>query len=1014
MSRSAILSIVVICLAMSCVQVRKSHQVDPLPNGIPRLNIVNDTTAVALKISALDIKTVVAGNIATTLFDIRFYNPNNRILEGELEFPLADGQHITRYALDINGALREAVVVEKAKARVAFETIVRRGIDPGLVEKTKGNNFRTRIYPLPAKGYRRILIEVEQTLEQNANKDLVYQLPLHEKNPIDSFSIEMKVLKTSVEPEILEDGTPVIDFKKQKDSYVSSYQQNNFIADQTIAFILKAFGEDGDIVLTENHNGQTYFYVNSRIEPQYKARKNPATIGLFWDVSASGEKRDLDKELGLLKKYLSALNNVSVSLIPFNIYTQPKEDFIIRGGNSSELIERLRKFEYDGGTQLGTLDLTYYNFEESILFSDGLSTFGKQDMIFSNFPVITVTSSPSANYSYLKHIALQTRGKFIDLSKQEPDELIKGLEAQPLQIVNIIYDAGEIEDVVIQSTTILYTGLSFAGKLKTVTAGIKVQLGFGSEVFTTKEYTISKEEDDDYDQIKRIWATMKITNLDMEYEKNREEITKLGKEFSVVTQNTSLLVLDRVEDYVEHEIEPPVELQKEYYSLLKGKRNSEHVAKELALNQALDEMKALKEWWKTDFSKIVATQEPKASQFTPPTTVDEAATRPTAIISDLIAAGGGDSLRVADSLTVSQWTDSTRRLNFGSGDAGSDNYQLLESSAYGLSVTPGVGALSSFNNTDVLMDGRAEITMEPQIQLKQWKPDATYLRTLEQTSARERFSKYLALKKDYNDQPSFFVDVARFFIEKSEKKMGVVVLSNICEMKLEDAGLLRIVANQLLDAGEKDLAIETFDQILKMREEDPQSYRDLALAYNETGEYSKAVELLYKLVTGIWDGRFGEVKGIALNEMNAIISARKASVNIAGIDKRLVYEMPVDVRIVIGWNADNSDIDLWVTDPTKELCSYQHTRTAMGGRISRDVTQGFGPEEFLLKKAKNGNYIVDVNLYGDHRQTLGGPIAIKADLFTDFGKPTQKRRTINFRVTTNKEVINLGSLKFGS
>jgi uncharacterized protein YfaP (DUF2135 family) len=114
------------------------------------------------------------------------------------------------------------------------------------------------------------------------------------------------------------------------------------------------------------------------------------------------------------------------------------------------------------------------------------------------------------------------------------------------------------------------------------------------------------------------------------------------------------------------------------------------------------------------------------------------------------------------------------------------------------------------------------------------------------------------------------------------------------------------------------------------------------------------------------------------------------------------------------WNADNSDIDLWVTDPNKEKCFYEHTETAIGGKISRDVTQGYGPEEFLLKKALNGNYIVDVNLFGDQRQTLGGPIAIKADLFTDFGKPTQKRKTINLRVTTNKEVINLGSLKFGS
>ena len=37
---------------------------------------------------------------------------------------------------------------------------------------------------------------------------------------------------------------------------------------------------------------------------------------------------------------------------------------------------------------------------------------------------------------------------------------------------------------------------------------------------------------------------MKIAQFDLQFEKNKEEITKLGKQFSVVTQNTSLVVLD--------------------------------------------------------------------------------------------------------------------------------------------------------------------------------------------------------------------------------------------------------------------------------------------------------------------------------------------------------------------------------------------------------------------------------------------------------------------------------------
>ncbi len=188
----------------------------------------------------------------------------------------------------------------------------------------------------------------------------------------------------------------------------------------------------------------------------------------------------------------------------------------------------------------------------------------------------------------------------------------------------------------------------------------------------------------------------------------------------------------------------------------------------------------------------------------------------------------------------------------------------------------------------------------------------------------------------------------------------------------------------------------------------------MALALSETGQYNEAVQLLYKVITESWDGRFGEIKAIALNEMNAIISAHKGEMNTAGIDSRLIFAMPVDVRIVIGWSSDNSDIDLWVTDPGEEKCDYSHNETAIGGKMSDDVTQGFGPEEFMLKKAANGKYKIEVNLYGDSRQTLGGPIAIKADLYTNYGKPSQKKETINFRVTEGKEVVQIGALRFGS
>ena len=998
-------SFLLICLVIfSCSHVKQVQQREKLPTAIPTLRIQGDTTAKALKISSLSVDVTVAANIATTTFDITFYNPNDRILEGEFEFPLANGQHVVRYALDIEGKLREGVVVEKAKARAAFENTIRRKIDPGLVEKTKGNNFRTRIYPLPAQGSRHILIAVEQTLEHK-EKDLLYLLPLFATEPIGNFSIKTTVVKNTERPAMEESGLSNFRFQKWNNAWVAVYGEKDFIANQTIAFTIPATSTNETMMLAENYNGQTYFYVHSRTKPGYKEKKTPSSIAVFWDISASGEKRNIEKEKQILKAYLSKLGDVKVSLIPFHVFTEGKQDFEIRNGNGDALLDRINGLKYDGGTQFGSIDLTQLDAEEILMFSDGLSTFGKKEITLSAAPVTTISSSAASDFSHLKYLAQQSGGQFIDLNSLETDDAVMMLQNQSLQVVNIEYNAAEIEELAIQTPLILNRGLSFSGKLKVPSASVSVSIGFGKNVTATKTFVITRPDSSEYDQVKRIWATMKISELDLQFEKNKDVITKLGKEFSIVTQNTSLIVLDRVEDYVEHEITPPEELQKEYFALLKEKKQTKKDEKTSAMEEAVTAMNELKEWWNTDYlnkGKQLITNK----STTPVIIANQMGLNYRLLSSDSsITSGTGSYRSNGVSRTLSDSVSARVVYNFNT----NGNATVVETGAVPfLSISEQAKAENMDEQENVNKPTASSV------ELNEWKPDAPYLKELEKAPANKRIATYFQLKKLYAAQPSFFIDAARFFMEKNEKKFGIQVLSNIAEMKLENAELMRMLANQLLEANEKELAIETFRDVMKMREEDPQSYRDLALALNEAGKYNEAVELLYKIITESWDGRFGEIKAVAINEMNAIISAHKDAVNTTAIDSRLVYAMPVDVRIVIGWSSDNSDIDLWVTDPQKEKCSYEHTDTEMGGKISQDVTQGFGPEEFILKKALNGKYKVEVNLFGDTRQTLGGPISIKADLFTDFGKPTQKKETINFRVTTNKEVVELGALKFGS
>lgn len=52
------------------------------------------------------------------------------------------------------------------------------------------------------------------------------------------------------------------------------------------------------------------------------------------------------------------------------------------------------------------------------------------------------------------------------------------------------------------------------------------------------------------------------------------------------------------------------------------------------------------------------------------------------------------------------------------------------------------------------------------------------------------------------------------------------------------------------------------------------------------------------------------IEEILIMEINNILKQNK-NVDGSKIDDRLKADLPVDIRVVINWNKDNTDIDLW-------------------------------------------------------------------------------------------------------
>ena len=272
--------------------------------------------------------------------------------------------------------------------------------------------------------------------------------------------------------------------------------------------------------------------------------------------------------------------------------------------------------------------------------------------------------------------------------------------------------------------------------------------------------------------------------------------------------------------------------------------------------------------------------------------------------------------------------------------------------------------------------------------------------------------------------------------------MAIRVLTDIVELELQDARLIRIAAHRLNQIGERELAIDLFEKVLRLRPEEPQSYRDLALALADradatvyalaagnTGtplqenvdsalaDYVRSLELLNKVVLGNWP-RFPEVELPVLMEANNIAAKAQRLPGVHDfhnpLDARLQKNLDLDLRVVMTWDADETDIDLWVTEPSGEICLYNHNRTVIGGLLSHDFTDGYGPEEYCLRKLMPGPYAIQANFYGSHQQQLTGPATVQATIITHFGRPDEKRQSLTLRLKDAKQVADIGTVSLGS
>jgi Ca-activated chloride channel family protein len=103
---------------------------------------------VPLWLKSYDVDVKITDQIAVTHVDQTFRNETGTRLEGIFVFPLPDNAVVTELALWINGQRVVAKVMDSDTARATYETVVRRSIDPALLEYLGKNIFKLSVFPI--------------------------------------------------------------------------------------------------------------------------------------------------------------------------------------------------------------------------------------------------------------------------------------------------------------------------------------------------------------------------------------------------------------------------------------------------------------------------------------------------------------------------------------------------------------------------------------------------------------------------------------------------------------------------------------------------------------------------------------------------------------------------------------------------------------------------------------------------------------------------------------------------
>lgn len=574
------------CLQYSCLYAGGFIIVMPDKHNNPNQPSTSNVDLFPLESRSTQVTAQIHCQTATTTIKQVFYNNSNRQLEGYFLFPVPKDVVISKFSMDINGVKHQAELLDAEKAKKIYEEIVRRSLDPALLEYYGNGMFRVRIFPILPQKEQKIELTYTETLEKD-NSTIAYTFPMNTKkhaakamNQV-SFKIDIHCqddLKTIYCPThqvevIRKDANhATVGFEGEKVKEDRDFQLYIGVDNTNLGLSVLNYRDKQD--------KQGYFFMN--LSPGVNAKQKVVEKDIVFVVDKSGSMagEKLDQAKKALRFCMENLNEGDrFEIVPFSteatalfgkVTTYNKE-------NKQKAIDFIDDIDPIGGTNIGEalgLALQAQRTEQErpfliVFLTDGKPTIGDTDEATllkqvnqsnkNNVRIFTFGIGTNLNTHLLDKITTTTKAYRTYVLPDEDIEVklsdfYTKVSSPILTDIKVSFDKGvAVSEVYDKQIPDLFKGGSISllgrykgeGKSKVTVSGL---VNGERQVF---EYEVLWQKDQTkLDFIPNLWASRAVgflldqIRLQGEQEELVKEVTRLAKKHGIITPYTSYLILE--------------------------------------------------------------------------------------------------------------------------------------------------------------------------------------------------------------------------------------------------------------------------------------------------------------------------------------------------------------------------------------------------------------------------------------------------------------------------------------